>query len=705
VAVLYPKEDRFLPWSHTKTDEKGEYTLSLPPGNYQFISYKEGYPYASPPCSSTLLIELKEFPSKEPFLLPDLCLGIPGTIKVYVWDHRRIPLSVRILLFGEGNPPVLYTEGGKVTFQGTSTALPLYPFFSPFLDPLPRPPQGITLTTIPLPQGGYFPATYPITAGFYTGEDGFATTYLPPGEYFLIATKGPRYGVALTSFTLSAGENKEILVRIAPVRDPSGYLMGDLHVHSFMSPDSPLPIEDRILSSIGEEIEFFASTDHEFITDYRPYINRLSLPKKLLSLPGEELTTFDFGHFNAFPLQVDPIPLQNKTDPLPKEKWDAQTVNGGAVGWFDEERGKNLPPHQVMTKLKNRGEGEPFRQINHPHNNDFMGYWEQIDLTFDFSRGYNPPTIPAERSGMIPGPKGKRPETLRLSPDDPLITDAWEGIEIGNGSYNPEFVWKNLNDLFAFLNLGKTPIPTFTSDSHNRFSPPIGNYRTLVYTGSPVEKSSPEQVLKGLKEGKVLLTTAPFLEVTATIFAVTQDSSLYGPISPGGYLFPETIVRAKERSEPYSASLSLYISLISPPWAPVEKIEVFRNAPYQKTPTLDRTGTFLSSVTTCSFSIPYTLEPATIKENGVTVPTGEIRQFFSGVCTIFFDSTTNPIEESWILVRAYGSSPLYPIVLGDKGTPVLPIAITSPLYIDLDGDGRLDGPCSQENSLHPLCRP
>ena len=45
------------------------------------------------------------------------------------------------------------------------------------------------------------------------------------------------------------------------------------------------------------------STDHNFVVDYQPALQRLGLERFINTGVGLELTTIDRGHFNGFPLQ------------------------------------------------------------------------------------------------------------------------------------------------------------------------------------------------------------------------------------------------------------------------------------------------------------------------------------------------------------------------------------------------------------------
>jgi hypothetical protein len=62
-------------------------------------------------------------------------------------------------------------------------------------------------------------------------------------------------------------------------------------------------------------------------------------------------------------------------------------------------------------------------------------------------------------------------------------------------------------------------------------------------------------------------------------------------------------------------------------------------------------------------------------------------------------------HDAYVLVIVRGDAPLGPVVPGDEGTPApTPLAITNPIYLDRDGDGRFTPPAAPQKPpplLHP----
>src|SRR5262249_31765204 len=128
-----------------------------------------------------------------------------------------------------------------------------------------------------------------------------------PGTYDLAISRGGEYDLhTQTRLLFTPGTPLSRQVALHRAIDTSGYVAADLHLHSVNSVDSELGLDDRVMSIAGEGLEFVAATDHNYITDYGPTIAKLDLQDWLTAVPGLELTTFEMGHFNGYPLRVGP---------------------------------------------------------------------------------------------------------------------------------------------------------------------------------------------------------------------------------------------------------------------------------------------------------------------------------------------------------------------------------------------------------------
>ena len=56
---------------------------------------------------------------------------------------------------------------------------------------------------------------------------------------------------------------------------------------------------------VAEGVEYFTGTDHDFISDFDPTIERMGLTEWVNSAPGLETTSIEVGHYLGFPVRID----------------------------------------------------------------------------------------------------------------------------------------------------------------------------------------------------------------------------------------------------------------------------------------------------------------------------------------------------------------------------------------------------------------
>lgn len=224
----------------------------------------------------------------------------------------------------------------------------------------------------------------------YSGADGELKTRLRPGDdYTLYISRGPEYDLTTIpddptgTLSIEAGEVLRRNVTVERAISTDGYVSGDFHLHAAGSPDSGLNYLDRVTSIAAEDVEVVASSDHNYVSKYAPYIDRLHLDPFLHSMVGVELTTFEFGHFNAFPLE-----------------YDVGQVDRGSVPW------QRLPPQRIFDALRQQGKFGPddtIIQINHPRDS-ILGYFSQYDVDgFDASQSPAYKTAQGTQNRLIAG--------------------------------------------------------------------------------------------------------------------------------------------------------------------------------------------------------------------------------------------------------------------------------------------------------------
>ena len=137
---------------------------------------------------------------------------------------------------------------------------------------------------------------------------GAGAVTVPVGAYTVHASRGLEWSIASEELSFAPGE----LVTWRPVLrhevDTTGWVSGDFHLHTLTYSghgDSNLP--ERIISIVGEGVEFAVTTDHNHHTDYGPTVDQLDAGAHLTHVTGNEVSV-PVGHFNAFPLEPDRAP-------------------------------------------------------------------------------------------------------------------------------------------------------------------------------------------------------------------------------------------------------------------------------------------------------------------------------------------------------------------------------------------------------------
>jgi len=190
--------------------------------------------------------------------------------------------------------------------------------------------------------------------------DGHGSLILPPGTYQAIASRGPEYELGISEpFEVTDRSHVELSLQVIRSVDTSGWIAADFHVHGAGSHDSGVSKAQRVATMAAEGVEFFASTDHDVITDHQPTIEALGMEAWIQSTVGLEVTTLELGHFLGFPLQID-------------HGADA----GGAIDWT------GMTPDEMMDGLRALGlpgMADPVVFVGHPRDG-ILGYFDQYGL-------------------------------------------------------------------------------------------------------------------------------------------------------------------------------------------------------------------------------------------------------------------------------------------------------------------------------------
>jgi hypothetical protein len=293
---------------------------------------------------------------------------------------------------------------------------------------------------------------------------GDATLIVPPGEHRVIVSHGYEWDLVDSKVNVAAGQTTEVAATMVHSVDTTGVMCADFHIHSFFSADSTDPVEYKVRGALADGLDIPVSSEHEWVVDFQPIIEKLGMTKWAFGVPSEELTTFTWGHFGV-------LPLRPRAD-LP---------NLGAVDWI----GKEAPE---VFDLVHAQPDKPLLIINHPTSaSSFSSYFSAALV--DRKQGI----------GTKPG----------------MWSDHFEAVEVFNDSSFDDNRTASVADWFSLLSHGKRPWAVGSSDSHHLRSSPVGYPRTCLSFGhDDPTRLSPELVRDAVATGNVVVSGGLYMTVT-----------------------------------------------------------------------------------------------------------------------------------------------------------------------------------------------
>ncbi len=180
--------------------------------------------------------------------------------------------------------------------------------------------------------------------------DGQGSVLVEPGRYRFRASRGPEYGIFEQDLVVPPSGVLRVDATVAREVDTAGWMSIDTHLHSEPSFDSGMALPKRVTTIVDEQVEFAVSTDHDVETDYEPTIRALLLDPYVATAVGAETTTIEAGHFIGFPLayNADVVPTHDAYDPTCRE--------GGTIVDSLKARGAD-PSYQPFTILAHPRDG------------------------------------------------------------------------------------------------------------------------------------------------------------------------------------------------------------------------------------------------------------------------------------------------------------------------------------------------------------
>jgi hypothetical protein len=599
------------------TDANGCYAGDVPvpvdPTTYGVVAARKGTPYEgggaapvihniafSPGTSHTVDIDLPE----------------TGSLQVTSMDAGGSVIPARVTVVGIDPSPEITVPGPSLPgFGGSTLAL--------FDDPGDSLPFGIV-------QVGH------------TGADGVVSFDVEPGSYRVIVSRGTEYSMSDEAVTITAGNQTAVVGQIAQVIDSAGFVSSDFHVHGINSADSRVTHIKRVEGYAGEGVDNIVMTDHHVHTDLDPTIAALGLGSWVSSSIGEEITTFDYGHFNAYPMAIDPtVPSRGSTD------WAVAEPPGQD---FPSAGGFNATPGEifVLATTGANSTADTTVQINH------------------ISSHFAPLKID---TSLVP-PADGLDAAMRLERrlDEPLTTNLFfhfPALELWNGDSRGSqngFIDERIGIWFNLLNQGLETTFIADTDSH-RFTN-LGMAGARTWTAASLGTEQPGNVDSG--------------EVANMVDA--------GKATGGQGIFVTTQLRATDGSgdvadltrfgdihmSDASGNVELDIRIQAPIWAPFDQVEIYANAAttavdplnpylYSATPTMtlgegdcDATTTGDGDFDVSVVSVAPAVTGGDRLESNITVP-------FSGLVT-----------DTWFVVVVRGSDGVCPAMF-----PVYPSGIAT----------------------------
>ncbi|AKT43823.1 CehA/McbA family metallohydrolase [Chondromyces crocatus] len=291
-----------------------------------------------------------------------------------------------------------------------------------------------------------------------TGE---AHLIVPPGQHQVLVTRGYEWELFDMQVTVDAGQTVDVPVALEHSVDTSGVFCADFHMHAWFSADSSDPVDYKVKGAIADGLDIPVSSEHDWVADFQPVIERLGLTSWAFGVASQELTTFKFGHFGILPLEPKPGQLNN-----------------GAVDWID------LTPQEVFDSAHKQAE-DPLVIVNHPSGSSFSGYFRAS--SYDRKKG----------SG---------------SPD--LWSDHFEAVEVFNESDFEDNRNESVADWFSLLNHGHKFWATGASDSHEQRTNPSGYPRTcLLFGHDDITALTPKAVRDVMAAGAATVSGGLFMTV------------------------------------------------------------------------------------------------------------------------------------------------------------------------------------------------
>jgi hypothetical protein len=503
-------QTRRTPWSEAVPASDGTFSVTLPPDrSYRVQPYAFGLPAA--PASSFVVTGAEAGPVQ----LGDLTLTASAKLQVNVESSPGVPATYAELV-------VIPVEDPKTSGAPAPSLYSLFPGCAPMLGP---------------PDGASPACNRALTI------NGHFDLAIPPGQYFVYATRGPFASLDRAEVTLAPGTSTPITLVVESLEAallPSGVLSGDFHVHGGASYDSAIPDFDRVVSFLATGVDVIIATDHNVVTSYATTLAALKADGAIVVIPGVEQTPnilwYDvpgsefpktLGHFNFWPLVPDSLATRNGA-PWPELREPGQVMD------------------DIDAIFANPSAG--VRQLNHPYILSKLGR----DQGYPRAIGYDPTTP------ISPGASFAADALLhRPNGDTHHANLDWDVQEVMTGASRAD--WLRYRAFwFSLLSQGYLRAGAANSDTHTLSVERIGYPRNLVWGNHQKAAFDVDAFDADVRAGHMEGTNGPVIDVTI-------DDGLGHTQRPG--LTPISL----------SSTATIAISVTAAPWIPVTEARVFVN--------------------------------------------------------------------------------------------------------------------------------
>jgi hypothetical protein len=630
--------------NHSRTDASGNYSLSVPPGSYEIAANAEGHEF---PVGGPASVALAAGAS----VAQDFDMPAAGFLDVTVLDEIGPgPAKVQVVGFDPSPPLTNFVSGNPAGVFGDNNADALA--------------FGI------------------VQAAFIDRNGASERITLEPGDYQVVVSRGPRYSAYKESVTITAGQVTTVNAEIVKVVDDVDFVHGDFHVHSIDSPDSEVTREERVAVMLAEGMDFFTPSDHGVRSDFVPTILAMGVEDLIAVAPSSETTTFDYGHFNSWPVTVDPF-----------------SISGGSFDWggaslpgmdFPIYGNYNLSPAEIIAGLL----GDPMDnlvQINH-----VASFFGAEGLAVD--TGLTPPqsTVPLIKRRVDPGIGNGFDAGF-----DAL--EVWIGTN-GRGGIYDQFLGQNAGDWFNLINQDIVRIGIANSDTHDRrFT------RTSARTLIPSDTTDPLDLATGAETLAATVLAGKAIGTNAPLLLLRADGQYQSAGQTAGFRPSDSV------SMPVDSGTDVFLTatISTPEWAPVDTVDFYIN----NQPELTTGAGEAARYGVCADA---TISAGDSGWSQVDVVVNNLVQGASRTDITVTLTLPGVTDDTWVVAMARGSDgvsePLFPVLpaslnensnstladltdgnLAEGGTPAF--AFTNPLFIDVGNNGWTEpgvanAPCS-----------